>query len=460
MAWTTDQVLALAPDASSAKAGRGLANIRKWTSLGTDERTAWGLCQGSGKDPYQTRIDLTEPAFKCSCPSRKFPCKHAIGLFLLLAEQPATLKAGQPPAWVTEWLDSRQERSEKKEAKKRKEAELENDPEARQKREEQQAKRAAKREEHISAGLEDLERWMRDLVRQGLAALQGRGYEFFDTPAKRLVDAQAPGLARLVRGVGEAASSGEGWQARTLERLGILHLAVQGYRRLETLPQPVQDDLRQAFGWTIPQDEVLAGQGFRDRWQVLGRRQYEEDHLRVQRVWLSGLDSGRSALILSFAAANQPLDASLAPGTLVDAELAFFPGAAGLRALVKQRHGEAQPLTELRGHADWASAFAAQAHALARCPWIEPFPMALCGVTPMQEGEGAILRDSKGRAVPIATRHGEDWLLLALSGGKPLDCFGEWDGRVLTVLTACVDDRYAKVHAASDALGLPAGAGA
>lgn len=116
MAWTTDQVLALAPDASSAKAGRGLANIRKWTSLGTDERTAWGLCQGSGKDPYQTRIDLTEPAFKCSCPSRKFPCKHAIGLFLLLAEQPATLKAGQPPAWVTEWLDSRQERSEKKRA--------------------------------------------------------------------------------------------------------------------------------------------------------------------------------------------------------------------------------------------------------------------------------------------------------------------------------------------------------
>src|SRR5215813_6655302 len=112
MNWTTEQILALAPDAASAKAGQGLVSARKWLSLGADDRTAWGLCQGSGKDPYQTQIDLTEPAFRCSCPSRKFPCKHALGLFLLLAAQSEAFKEKRPPAWVDEWLASRAKRSE------------------------------------------------------------------------------------------------------------------------------------------------------------------------------------------------------------------------------------------------------------------------------------------------------------------------------------------------------------
>jgi len=35
--WTPEQVLALAPDAASAKNGRGLATARKWAALGTHE---------------------------------------------------------------------------------------------------------------------------------------------------------------------------------------------------------------------------------------------------------------------------------------------------------------------------------------------------------------------------------------------------------------------------------------
>ena len=113
--WTTEHVLTLAPDASSAKSGRGLAVTSKWPTLGRDDRSAWGECKGSGKKPYQTRIDLSEPAFKCSCPSRKFPCKHAIGLFLLLAEQPALFQPSVPPDWVSEWLASRDDRAEQRE---------------------------------------------------------------------------------------------------------------------------------------------------------------------------------------------------------------------------------------------------------------------------------------------------------------------------------------------------------
>src|SRR4051812_42889776 len=104
MNWSADQVLSLAPDPSSAKSGKELATGRKWSSLGRDERSAWGECQGSGSQPYQTRIDLAEPAFGCSCPSRKFPCKHALGLFLLLVREADAFGPGPPPAWAAEWL--------------------------------------------------------------------------------------------------------------------------------------------------------------------------------------------------------------------------------------------------------------------------------------------------------------------------------------------------------------------
>src|SRR5512145_620984 len=118
MQWHRDQIIALSPDAAAAKAAQELTTLRKWVTLGAGETALWGECRGSGAKPYQTQIDLSEPAFKCSCPSRKFPCKHALGLFLLLADQPAAIKSSTPPAWVIDWLHTRDERAQKQAEKK------------------------------------------------------------------------------------------------------------------------------------------------------------------------------------------------------------------------------------------------------------------------------------------------------------------------------------------------------
>src|SRR5262245_45411607 len=117
MAWTVDQVLGLATDDGSAKAGQGLARASKWKELGQTAHALWGAIQGSGEDPYRVRIDLTEPAFKCSCPSRKIPCKHGLGLLLILAEHPGTVPTATPPDWVAEWLAERAKRQDAKTAK-------------------------------------------------------------------------------------------------------------------------------------------------------------------------------------------------------------------------------------------------------------------------------------------------------------------------------------------------------
>src|SRR5574342_255138 len=114
---TVEQINSLAPDSSSLKTAQGLANVRHWVNLGENDKALWGECKGSGKEPYKVRIDLLNVGYACSCPSRKFPCKHSLGLMLLSATSPASLTEKHPPLWVAEWLEKREERKTKAERK-------------------------------------------------------------------------------------------------------------------------------------------------------------------------------------------------------------------------------------------------------------------------------------------------------------------------------------------------------
>ena len=113
---TVDQVLALAPDAAAAAAGRKLASVKPWRGLGRSPAALWGECQGSAL--YQVRVDLADLTIKCSCPSRKFPCKHGLGLLLLASGAPAAVPEAEPPEWVSDWLARRATTAEKRQAAK------------------------------------------------------------------------------------------------------------------------------------------------------------------------------------------------------------------------------------------------------------------------------------------------------------------------------------------------------
>ena len=97
------------------------------------------------------------------------------------------------------------------------------------------AKRAATRVERVSAGLEELDRWLSDQVRGGLAGFERTGYSHVDHMAARMVDAQAPGVASLLRSI-PAELTGVGWPERVLIQLASLHLLIQAHRRLDLLP--------------------------------------------------------------------------------------------------------------------------------------------------------------------------------------------------------------------------------
>lgn len=180
------QILALAPDPASAKAGSQLAAAHQWSNLGKSAAALWDECQGSGKTPYKTQVDPNGPAFKCTCPSRKFPCKHELGLYLLSTAEPALFPGGAEPQWVGDWVSSRQTRQEKKA-----DNAIAQDPTASTAATAQARKREEKREDKIDAGMRELQTWLHDLAREGLAAVRSRGQGMWDGIAARMADSQA-----------------------------------------------------------------------------------------------------------------------------------------------------------------------------------------------------------------------------------------------------------------------------
>jgi len=408
-------VLSLAPDASAERAARSVATVRSWLSSGFAETGAvWGECKGSSATPYRTVVDLSGPAYKCSCPSRKFPCKHALGLLLFWSAD--GVPAGDPPDWAQTWLSGRAAKA----AAGAKPAEPA-DPEAAQ-------RRAGQRDQRVASGLDELDRWLRDQVRAGLAHTPRAGYQHWDAIAARMVDAQASGLAERLRSLASVPHSGQGWESRLLEEYALLHLLATAFRG----GRGPREVVRSRIGFTTRQDSVLAsGERVTGRWHVLARRDLEQERIRTRRLWLRAQRDGRFALVLSFAGPGESFDAALHPGTGADLELAFYPD--GLRALVVT--SEHRSLATPPPGTTVSGLLTAWAQALSRDPWLDSWPAVLAEVTPSLAPRPS-LRDAAGDAVALHPAAAGSWPLFALSAGNPLTLAGEWTPRGLLPLTA------------------------
>ncbi|MFC4637978.1 SWIM zinc finger family protein [Deinococcus hohokamensis] len=413
MKLTSETILALAPDSASAANARRLASPARWPALHQGDGLLWGRCQGSGQAPYLTGVDLHGLVGKCSCPSRKFPCKHALALLLLSVTHLDAFGHEAAPEVLTEWQRGRAARAaEEAPAAPKKEGSAQ-----------AQAKRRAAREHKVSLGLEALSLFLQDLVRDGLAQAAARPYSDWDTQAARLVDAQAPGAARLVRRLPELL----GDPAALLIHLGRLALLCTAWTRRAALSAAEQADLRAALGFSLTQAD-WAGEPVAGLWAVMGQRLQQDDDLTTRFTWLRL--GTQDALLLDFAPPGRPLPPGLPLGQRVEAELAFAPSAAPQRAVLRGEVGALAPLDEVCpvGLNDLLDR---HAQALALNPWLERSAHLLGPVWLLPPGQ---LVDDSG-TVPLA---GDEtlWLdLLARGGGEALTLFGEWDGHAFWPLS-------------------------
>jgi hypothetical protein len=266
--------------------------------------------------------------------------------------------------------------------------------------------------------------WIEDLLRQGLAWAQAQPGKFWNDQVARLVDAQAPGAARMVEECAAAAGSGPGWDARLLGELSRLHQLCRAWPNLARLDASRESDVRTAVGLSTPKEMVLAQDGMSGTWQVLARVYEERDKLRTYRHWLWCHETGRVTQVLEHAAGNQPLDTSLPPGLVFEGELVFYPGTVPRRALVKRRAGTSPALRVLTSN-DAGDLQAARTRATAMWaaqPWLSQVPLAFLA-TPRAEAAGFV--DEAGRLLTWTRSFPNTWMLVALGGGKPLHVFGE-----------------------------------
>lgn len=469
--WSAEQVLALSPDAGSTQRGKALATAAKWPVLAmcddatTSVHVIWGECQGSGKKPYRTVIDLGidlgsadgEPAFRCSCPSRKFPCKHSLGLFLLLTKQ-ASFVRSSPPDWVSDWLNKREQKASDKAVAAKPSDSSSDSVASQQQTQARPEKRLEKRLAKVTEGLIDLDQWLQDLVRRGLADLESQPYSFWDQAAARLVDAQAPGLASRVRELAGIFYAGTDWPERLLPALGSLHLLVRAYQQRSYLSPEMQAEILKQIGFTQKKEDLVQQSeqpnsgvvAVTDVWQVMGKVITEEDALKSQRVWLGGTNSKKVALVLSFAhGRRQQLDVSLVPGRCFEGRLIFYPGAGqgktGVRAFVAERARALEAVRTGLGDSCIEDAITRYAQVLTQNPWQLQFPLTLAQVLFRYQAGQWWLQDKSKQALPVSSAFLQGWEILAMSGGRPLTVFGEWDGRSLLPLSVWSEQKFMAV---------------
>ena len=458
--WSIEQVESVAPSAAAVTAAQPFASPARWTGLGADDAALWGSCQGSGSEPYDTMVDHQHVGFTCTCPSRNTPCKHALALLLLWIRDQVV--DTPPPAHVSTWIARRSaKRTGSSRAAVTGRAALEragSEPAGSEPVEAGDAIGESEptqpvpqpdrdtarndRVERMHAGLTELDRWLDDRIRIGLADPSLARYATWDDLAARLVDAQAGSLANRIRRLAGLVGASPGWHDDVLAELGLLHLLSQAGRHIGSLPGPLADAVATSVGWQVKQADVLAGVPDTDHWIVAGRSDVREDRIEVRRHWLRGSSSGRWALCLSFAAYQQSLDTSLRVGTSLHADIHRYPGPA-LRSLVGSRYAlpvepVSPPSHTIAEGCDEVGAM------LVTEPWLDRLPVTIRARLAKSGGVWA-LADATG-SLPVldaGTRQFDVGLamLLAVSEGREVDLTVEWTPLGVVPLSIHLPDR-------------------
>ena len=407
MSLSTSKITELAPDQESLNAANKLMKPNKWPCLSQHEHLVWGECQGSGANPYRTVFDHVNVGYKCTCPSRKFPCKHVLALMWMFAENPSSFSTADVPTWVSDWLGRRRNtdgfnpvKSENPSQNKANkslltaqlaEPERSVDPEKEARKKAAAEKRSQATQQSISTGLDELLQWLQDQLRGGLGNLLNDPASRCRTIAARLVDAKAQAMAsrldelpsRLLLTPSELRLD---WLIQELGRIVLICRAWSA--------NPDDAELTRLVGAAETRESII---GLVDSprvcsvWEVVGEQvSTRRDGLVSQATWLMNLGEGiRFALLLDyFPASLGKRSSAFMVGERFTAELAFYPARLPMRAVIAERKLETEPI-DLKA-SEWPNPYsdplAAYRDVLMISPWSVEVPLLLSTGALVQSG--------------------------------------------------------------------------
>lgn len=425
MQLTVEQATALAPNANTLKRAQKLAKPASFKNAGANERAVWAEVKGSGSD-YQSFIDLEGPAYKCSCPVHKYPCKHGLALLLFAAEN--ALPDDNCPEELQSWLNKRDGAKSRKDNNN---GEVK-DPQA-------QAKRIQQREEKVRQGIVELEHFLEDAVRMGLGELSKRKDDTWDKIQRRLIDAQAKGLASRIDWMRQQMRYQAQWTEPVFEALLELHLLLQAYKNQDKLPADFAADIREYIGWNRTKDEVLKTETAVEDWLVLNQGIRYESGLYIQSIWLQNIKKNNLALIRNFAVpqSRESLSSGYIAGTVIEAKVDYYSTHFPLRALIERKNAfEQQAVSEttLQSLENKAFSNLEQAIRYARncqCqnPFLHEIPLFINNLRLVMKNDALALADNTNCLLLLNRDFSQTWALLSLMGTQNACVFLIFDGK-------------------------------
>lgn len=250
---TTAYADSLAPNSATIKNAQGLVQKNKFASLHHSDTgdLLFGECQGSGSSNYRTSADFAmpeKPVFRCTCPSRQFPCKHSLGLLYAYIQGKSFTAASVPDD-----LAAKREKAEKREEKKQEAA----DTPAKPKKVNKSA--LLKKIKAQLEGLDMLDTLVQTLISQGLGTLDQKSLKTLQGQVKELGNFYLSGAQNELRQLALLLSpedKAEPRYAYAIEQLTSLHAMVKKGRtyleaRLDSngdLPQDTESELEEWLG--------------------------------------------------------------------------------------------------------------------------------------------------------------------------------------------------------------------
>ena len=302
MPLTEQSILLLAPNPAAAENGRKLSKKGSFSrhARTADETLYWAECAGSGRTPYRVSADFSDPnapVCRCSCPSRQFPCKHALGLlFELLGGKP--FQTEEIPQDIADKRAKRAAKAAKKEAS------------APAKPKKPNAAAQKKRLDKQLAGLDMAEKMVDDLLAAGVGTLAGSSAQTYEKLAKDLGSSYLTGLqtafsriALAVRTVQKSPERAQSAYSEALRVLIALHSTIKKsrvflQRQLEEGQFSAEDTvLFEALGGVWKLEDLRAIGAFRENTRLVQLSfdvRYDEAKKEfAERGWWMDLASGQ-----------------------------------------------------------------------------------------------------------------------------------------------------------------------
>jgi hypothetical protein len=215
------------------------------------------------------------------------------------------------------------------------------------------------------------------------------------------------------------------WQINALRIAAELFLLIEAFKNSEKLSPEWQLTIKNLVGWNQSQKELLQNpdaEKVKDVWIALGQEQEESEGITIQRNWLWGTKTNRSALILNFGTPFSPLENTVIPGTILEAELAFFPSVTPHRAVVNLQKGYQETfLTQPHSANTWNTAYQQRTEQIAKYPFVYDIPMIINDLRLVLDKKQSILCDTEGYFQVTSPTWKEDKMLTlyALAGANP-----------------------------------------